>query len=123
MVASSSIIANNTSTESNKDFGLRCLFGATLAGSNNLITASRYSVPVGTITLAANLAPLADNGGPHPHAAALKSGSPAIDAGIDAHDFDFDQRGAGYARKIGANPDIGAFELNTVDLIFSDGFD
>jgi hypothetical protein len=35
----------------------------------------------------------------------------------------YDQRGSGYPRVIGANADIGSYELNTNDVIFRDGFD
>ena len=44
---------------------------------------------------------------------ALLPGSPAIDAGDPAFipPPDFDQRGAGFPRKVGIRIDIGAFEL------------
>jgi hypothetical protein len=53
---------------------------------------------------------------------ALDIGSPAIDAGSNPHDLDFDQRGAGFPRVLGAAPDIGAFEA-PADRVFFDGFD
>lgn len=70
------------------------------------------------------LGPLADNGGlTRTHA--LLPGSPAIDAGDPAiaHNLsEYDQRGAGFIRVLdgdqvgGARIDIGAFELQTVDV-------
>jgi len=68
------------------------------------------------------LGPLQNNGGPT-RTHALLAGSPAIDAGNNAANVDFDQRGAGFVRIVGASADIGAFEVQTVDVIFSDGFD
>jgi predicted outer membrane repeat protein len=54
------------------------------------------------------LGPLADNGGPT-QTVALLSGSPAIDAAVDANCPPTDQRGV--PRPQGAHCDIGAFEL------------
>jgi len=34
----------------------------------------------------------------------------------------FDQRGPAFLRTVGADPDIGAYELDP-DIIFADGFD
>ena len=57
---------------------------------------------------------LADNGGPT-QTIALLSNSPAVDAGNSLLDGGqtTDQRGAGFPRVVGANVDIGAFELQT----------
>lgn len=55
---------------------------------------------------------------------ALGAGSPAIDAGNNAAGLDYDQRGPGYQRVVGAQADIGAFESgNLIDEVFKDGFD
>ena len=54
---------------------------------------------------------------------AISASSPAVNAGNNVGGFDYDQRGAGYARVIGANADIGAFEVNSGNLIFANGFD
>ncbi len=68
------------------------------------------------------LAPLADNGGPT-ETHALLPGSPAIDAGDPTSVAgvggvpEFDQRGAPFARVVGAAIDIGAFEVSIGDLI------
>lgn len=53
---------------------------------------------------------LADNGGFTP-TVALLSGSPAIDAGSNSEGFITDQRGTGFARLVGGQVDIGAFEV------------
>ncbi|MFV2066251.1 MAG: choice-of-anchor Q domain-containing protein [Pirellulales bacterium] len=77
------------------------------------------------------LGPLSDNGGPTA-TMALLAGSPAIDAGSPNVSplFEFDQRGAPYARISAGRIDIGAFERQTlvVDTLvdetdgdFSDG--
>ncbi len=57
---------------------------------------------------------LANNGGPT-QTIALLSNSPAVDAGSSLLDGGqtTDQRGAGFPRLVGANVDIGAFELQT----------
>jgi hypothetical protein len=57
---------------------------------------------------------------------ALGEGSPAIDAGSNDAFLDFDQRGEGFARVVGTEADIGAFEVQPagpVDEIFADGFE
>ena len=68
------------------------------------------------------LGPLASNGGTTRTHMVL-SGSPAIDAGNNAANVSFDQRGSGYPRVIGSSADIGAYELDTNDVIFVNGFD
>jgi hypothetical protein len=55
------------------------------------------------------LGPLQDNGGPT-QTMGLLPGSPAVDAGDNANAPDFDQRGEGFDRTVGATIDIGAFE-------------
>lgn len=84
-------------------------------GANNLIGESDgVPLPPDTIQSDPMLAPLADNGGPTlTHA--LLPGSPAIDAGNNIAQADWDQRGEGYPRVLGPAPDIGAFE-STPDL-------
>lgn len=69
-----------------------------------------------------SLAGLANNGGPTlTHA--ISGSSPAVNAGNNVASFNYDQRGAGYPRVIGANADIGAFEFDAGDVIFANGFD
>jgi hypothetical protein len=66
-----------------------------------------------------SLGTLKNNGG-HTDTHALLSGSPAIDAGSNCSflapagcdgEFYYDQRGGGFARKVGRSVDIGAFEF------------
>ena len=97
--------------------------GATLAGADNLITQPFLTAPPGTITdLDPRLAALGDNGGPT-FTHALLPDSPAINHGNSVNSGDYDQRGSGYPRVIGAIADIGAYELDLGDLIFADGFE
>lgn len=83
----------------------------TIAGSSDLVGASGPSValPADTLNKDPLLGPLANNGGPT-QTHALRSNSPAVDAGSNAANLPFDQRGAPYSRVYGAAPDIGAFE-------------
>jgi hypothetical protein len=98
-------------------------YSGTLSGSHNLITLSSMTVPPDTIeNKYANLGPLTYNGGTTA-THKLMTFSPAIDTGSNAGSLNYDQRGAGYPRVIGSNADIGAYELDTADEIFSDGFD
>jgi hypothetical protein len=94
-----------------------------LTGSNN---ATEFVVPPlvappGTLYGNPYLASLSYNGGLTP-THALQPTSPCIDAGNNVAGLSVDQRGPGFPRVIGANTDIGAFELD-LDLIFADGFD
>lgn len=126
----STIIGGNTSVYSHNQFGLYSAADfdvfysdATVTGGHNAIMTSNAPLPADTITDDPLLLPLADNGGPTlTHA--LAPSSPAIDSGSNPDNLDFDQRGDGYARVVGAAADIGAFEAPLiVDEIFSDGFD
>ena len=78
---------------------------------------------------------LKDNGGPT-WTHALYSGSPAIDAGINNTGLYYDQRGGpqpppnplpppplAYDRHSGTRTDIGAFEVQKTDIIFTAGFE
>lgn len=117
----STIISGNTylSSTSPDDVGGQ----ATITGANNLIGYSTVPVPNDTILLrSAMLGPLASNGGTT-RTHMILSGSPAIDAGNNAANVSFDQRGSGYPRVIGSSADIGAYELDTNDVIFVNGFD
>lgn len=81
-------------------------------GGHNIIGASDPGIAFSGSRLDVDplLGPLAFNGGPT-RTHALLAGSPAVDAGIYAQVGEFDQRGEGYPRVVGAAPDIGAFEL------------
>lgn len=95
----------------------------TVTGANNLFGAADSSMPA-AIFMSSNapgLAPLANNRGlTRTHA--LLPGSPAIDHGNNSAENNYDQRGAGHPRVIGAAADIGAFERDP-DVIFYNGFE
>lgn len=119
----SSIIAQNADNEFSYTPSDLSGNSATVSGANNLIRYSYLTVPGDTITFTDPLLlPLAYNGGPT-RTHALSMLSPAIDAGNNVYGFDYDQRGDGYPRVIGANADIGAFEGVSSDEIFGNGFD
>jgi hypothetical protein len=125
----STAISNNyrvdggTTTEDDVATTSNANYTGTLSGSHNLITLSSMTVPSDTIQgKYAGFAPLAYNGG-STATHRLLSFSPAIDAGNNEANVNYDQRGDGFPRIIGSNADIGAFELDTADEIFSDGFD
>ena len=117
----SSIVANNIAV-TNPDLDA----DETLAiyGADNLIAVADPDVALPADTLQGDpmLLPLTDNGGPT-RTHALAEGSPAIDAGNNYFDDEFDQRGVGFARVAGGRADIGAFEVQSPDAIFADGFD
>jgi hypothetical protein len=94
---------------------------AVIAGSGNLFASSNGQIPADTISACPLLAPLRDNGGPTlTHA--LMSNSPAIDHGnTSSGDQPFDQRGL--PRVSGGNADIGAYELQKNEIIFTSNFD
>ncbi len=98
----------------------------TVIGANNLIgDAGTLALPPDTLDGDPLLAALADNGGPT-RTHALADDSPAIDAGNNAGAFDFDQRGEGFPRIVGAVADIGAIEASAPvidDTIFANGFE
>jgi predicted outer membrane repeat protein len=98
--------------------------GGSISGDHNLIgvVGAALTAPDDTLTCDPHLAPLADNGGPT-QTQALPFGSCAIDAGPVTSDDDTDQRGTGFARVVGPASDIGAFEAQTDDTIFKDGFE
>jgi hypothetical protein len=97
----------------------------TIAGNHNLVGSHDTSITLPNDTLGCNpnLAVLADNGGPTP-THALQAGSCAIDAGppFPPGTIPSDQRGAAFARRVGLATDIGAFEMQSGDRIFYDGF-
>ncbi|HET7064061.1 MAG TPA: kelch repeat-containing protein [Rudaea sp.] len=107
----STIIANNTNPGLTKgQYNLFIGLAKTVSGSHNLVMSpSPTNVDVFGINADPLLLPLADNGGPT-QTHALMPGSPAIDAGSNPAGLATDQRGAPFARVVGAAPDIGAFE-------------
>jgi len=117
-VFESAIVAGNSVT-----YDIGCAVDCTIGGSNNLIrsAASNVTLPGGTISAAPQLGPLADNGGAVAGAIGAPStgvvrthglydGSPAVDTGNNVGSYASDQRGLGFARTVGGNTDIGAFE-------------
>jgi hypothetical protein len=62
------------------------------------------------------LGPLQINGGSTP-TMAIQSGSPALDTGSNTNSPDYDQRGTGFARVVGAGIDIGAFEAQPAGVM------
>ncbi|MEL7314351.1 MAG: choice-of-anchor Q domain-containing protein [Cyanobacteria bacterium J06559_3] len=110
----SSIISGNGGNDDVNGFNL-------VSGGNNLIgSAVRSNVldafnQSGDIVGVTNpgLEPLADNGGPT-QTRSLQPGSLAIDGGSNPDGLANDQRGEGFARVVGAQADIGAFELQTL---------
>jgi len=108
----STIIANNTDKNgANEIFDLG---SSTVNATNSLIqVTSGFTFGTNTANITAQnplLGPLANNGGPT-QTHALLSGSPAIDTGSNPLALSFDQRGAGFPRTVGAQTDIGAFEV------------
>jgi hypothetical protein len=110
-------------------------------GNFNLIRAldpsvSAASLPPDTmIGVCPLLGPLRDNGGPT-WTMALYTGSPAINAGVNSAGLAYDQRGGpmpvpntippppqAYDRHSGPASDIGAYEYQYSDMIFSSAFD
>ena len=84
--------------------------------------AASTTLPPDTIHDDPLLGTFGDNGGPT-MTIPLLDGSPAIDTGNNPLQLATDQRGDGFARSIGGGVDIGAFEVQTSDIIFADGFD
>ena len=117
----SSILSNNTSGADEGDFSIGFASGATatISSNDNIIRASfGPQVPATVTTACPLLGPLRSNGGlTQTHA--LLSHSPAIDAGNNNANLTGDQRGAAYSRSSGLAPDIGAYEVQQADIIFS----
>lgn len=111
----SSIVATNTAGYSGGDVYLPNAYTLTISGSNDLVmdASSNITLPGGTLNADPMLAPLANNGGPT-QTMGLLAGSPALDAGSNPNAYTNDQRGTGFPRVVGANPDIGAFEGTVV---------
>jgi predicted outer membrane repeat protein len=88
--------------------------GSIVNASNDLIqNPSGFTFGTNTANITGQnplLGPLANNGGPT-QTMGLLLGSPAIDKGANPGALPFDQRGSGFARTVGAQTDIGAFEV------------
>lgn len=117
----STIIAANSSAGGAQNVGVNNT--GSLSGANNLIGSSpAVTLPPGTIGGDPKLLPLHDNGGPT-RTHALRTGSPAQNAGAASNSVTTDQRGAGFPRVVGVAPDIGAFEGVDADSIFYSEFE
>ncbi|MEO5560527.1 MAG: choice-of-anchor Q domain-containing protein [Dokdonella sp.] len=119
--ATASVLASNTpGNDIDSDIA------QTLVGDHNLagVYSRNISVPVDTLACDAKLDLLIDNGGPT-DTQALGSGSCAVDAGPTAAPgaIPSDQRGNLYERRFGNATDIGAYEKQTNDRIFYNGFE
>ena len=131
----SSILASNTYGSNENDLSTKPS-NPVILGSNNIVRASTASVPVQWQFFCPLLGPLRDNGGlTQTHA--LHNGSPAIDAGNDfaAGLGNYDQRGKAIINgtldyfRVSSPPgnppkaDMGAYEIQWDDVIYSAGFD
>jgi len=127
MHSDASIVRGNTGV----DLQVTSLSGTYfLSGSNNIIHAPQTpNTAVNTLDCDPLLGPLADNGGAT-QTMSLGTGSCAIDAGPALPAVGFvtlettrtDQRGAHYLRLSGNAVDIGAFETQPNERIFTDAF-
>jgi hypothetical protein len=127
------LLSNNSfgSTPTASDFGTATAGANTIAvtGSDNLIFAPASGAVLpsggGLVSACPLLGPLRDNGGTS-KTHQLLSHSPAFDVGNDtstASGAHYDQRGTGFPRSLGMNPDIGALEIDPDDVVFNAGFD
>lgn len=107
----SSIVGNNVSQVGlGPDFSVPSLTAKT-SWIGSLFGVTTFNNLGGNILgIPVTLAPLAFNGGPT-QTHALIPGSAAIDAGSNPGGLMFDQRGFGFARKVGTAVDIGSFEF------------
>lgn len=124
----STLIADNTYGMTPLDNDLFSS-GFTIVGQKNLIRASSVSLPADTIVgVCPRLGPLRSNGGAT-QTHALLSRSPAIDAGNNVLGLAHDGRGPPYPRESGPpgtmHPvaDIGAYELDQLDVVFTANFE
>ncbi|APZ96389.1 right-handed parallel beta-helix repeat-containing protein [Fuerstiella marisgermanici] len=116
-VVLSSIIADNVNSDidnilSGGGTNTITSSGFNLVGSGNAV--SSFSLGSDVTGVSAGLGPLSSNGGPT-QTHALLVGSAAIGAGDTTSAQATDQRGAGFSRLVGANVDIGAFELQATN--------
>lgn len=121
----SSIVASNTSNGTESDVYTKVHSNPpTISGTSNIVMSASANVTLPVDTLASDplLLPLANNGGPTlTHA--FRDGSPAFGRGNNSANVGTDQRGSGYARTIDGATDIGAFQQQSRDVIFANGFD
>jgi hypothetical protein len=93
------------------------------APANNLVRVTFAAVPADTIVRSCPLlGPLRVNGGFTP-THALFSASPGFGTGADYYGDSFDQRGSPFVRVANGAVDIGAYEVQRADAIFSASFE
>ena len=126
IVSNNTYVSNGASIENDFSKVASATTDVTISGHHNLVVASTVTFPPGVVPITACplLGPLRNNGGitlTH----ALSSHSPAIDTGSNPVVETFDQRGPQYLRMdaIAKVPDIGAYEVQQQDAVFSAGFD
>lgn len=121
----SSIVANNTSNGTESDVYTKLHnVPPTIAGANNIVMSASVNLTLPGDTLAGDplLLPLANNGGPTlTHA--FRDASPAYGHGNNNANLGADQRGSGFARTVNGATDIGAFQQQSRDVVFANGFD
>jgi hypothetical protein len=119
-------LISNVIAQNGTDF--KGMSNFTVTGDHNLVQVANTTMPPLTLTGCPLLGPLAFNGGPT-RTHALRSGSPAIDAGIntgqkqDQRGIYVDQMPYPYPRASGTAADIGAYELQQGDVIFVTDFE
>jgi hypothetical protein len=127
----STLIANNTygspSPLSEYDLSVPKRSSTTVsfnaAPANNLVRVTFAAVPADTIVRSCPLlGPLRVNGGFTP-THALFSASPGFGTGADYYGDSFDQRGSPFVRVANGAVDIGAYEVQRADAIFSASFE
>jgi hypothetical protein len=126
----STLIANNSYGPSASQYDFSSMGTVASTSSDNLVRDPRFTpLPTGQGNIVGAcplLGPLRFNGGPTPtHAllrSALLSTNPAIDHG-DAHGAGSDQRGYARVSPLNGTADIGAYEVQQDDIVFSAGFD
>lgn len=122
-IANGSVTLNSTIIADNAQRDIDTFNVTLIGGGKNLVKIPGNSaiLPGGTIKVDPNLGPLAYNGG-RVRTHAIDATSPAFDAGVSDPSLTSDERGAPYARVVGAAADIGAFEFDA-DHIFGSGFE
>ena len=127
----SNMIANNTSGGgANNDFETTSSGGTSVTGNHNFIRVPASTVPSDTIVGSCPLlGSLRSNGGSTP-TIALESKSPGIDQGINSYGLPEDERGKSldkspylYPRISGTAADIGAYEIQQTEIIFTANFE
>lgn len=124
-IAANTIIAGNFFGSGQSPFDVN---GSVHSLGNNLFGTGNGLQLTGDLTtnllnLDARLGPLADNGGPTlthallPDSSAINAGSNALAVDENNQPLTTDQRGTGYARRIGNTVDIGAVEHNVAPTI------